>query len=75
MDGIALSPDGQRLASASMDETIKVWDLSIGQELLTLRADTGGFHSVTFSPDGRQIAASGYDGTIRIWDATPLAQP
>ena len=68
--GLAFSPDAKRLASASLDGTVKVWDTATGQELLTLRSDTGGFHSVAFTPDGGRIAAAGHDGTIRIWDAT-----
>ena len=37
---MAFSPDGKRLASASADETVKVWDAATGQETLTLKGHT-----------------------------------
>jgi WD40 repeat protein len=68
--GLAFNPNGKRLASAGLDH-VNLWDVSAGEELLTLGAGLGGFRSVAFSPDGNQLAAAGTDGFIRIWDATP----
>ena len=70
---VAFSSDGKRLASASWDGTVKVWDALTGQELLTLPigADAG---SVAFSPDGHRLASGRRDGTVMIWDATPLPE-
>jgi len=45
---VAFSPDGQRLASASYDQTVKVWDARTGQECLTLKGHTGSVTGVAF---------------------------
>jgi WD40 repeat protein len=66
---VAFSPDGSRIASASLDGTTKVWDAKTGEELLTL-SQGGWVLTAAFSPDGRSVATGGTDGTARIWNAT-----
>jgi len=68
----SLSPDGKRLASASDDSTIKLWDPATGQELLTLKGHEEGVLSVAFSPDGKRLASASYDGTIKLWMQRPV---
>jgi WD40 repeat protein len=67
--GLALSPDGRRLATASMNQTVRVWDLRTGQETLRL---TGGnqevWSKVAFSPNGRLLAWATDFGVIKVWD-------
>ena len=65
---IAFHPDGNRVATASRDRTVKIWDVEKGQALLTL----GGSYwltAVAFSPDGRRLAAGGHSGELMIWDS------
>jgi eukaryotic-like serine/threonine-protein kinase len=58
--GLAFSPDGKRLASAtSGDNAVKVWDAQTGKEMVTLKGHTGGPWSVAFSPDGKRLASGG----------------
>jgi WD40 repeat protein len=64
--GVAFSPDGKRLATASLDKTAKVWDVSSGQESLTLTGHTDGLRGVSFSPDGKRLATASADGTVRV---------
>jgi WD40 repeat protein len=71
---VTFSPDGQRLASGSIDKTVILWDLATGQELLTFRGHTGTVTSVNFSPDGQRLASTSEDGTARVWDARPLEE-
>jgi WD40 repeat protein len=67
--GVAFSPDGQRLATASWDQKARVWDAHSGQLLLECTGHTGGVRCVAFSPDGERLATASADQTARVWDA------
>jgi CHAT domain/WD domain, G-beta repeat len=62
---VAFSPEGRRLATASIGMAL-VWDASSGQELATL-THSNWVEGVAFSPDGRRLATASYDKTARIW--------
>ena len=66
---VAFSPDGKRLASASYDKTIKLWNLAAGTELLTLKGHSDVVWFVAFSPDGKRLASGSSDKTVKLWDA------
>lgn len=63
---LAVLPDGQRLVSASSDQTLRIWDLATGQLLQVIDAGAP-LHAVTVTPDGRRIIAGAADGQIQIW--------
>jgi WD40 repeat protein len=68
VSGVAFSPDGRQIATASHDRTARVWAVDGGSELM--RVTHGGFVSgVAFSPDGRQIATASGDNAARVWKA------
>ena len=68
---VVFTPDGQRLASAGDDGTVRLWDLATDQEVLTLQEHVGPVRYVACSPDGTRLASAGDDGTIKVWDARP----
>ncbi|KAK7178376.1 Vegetative incompatibility protein HET-E-1-like protein 15 [Paraphaeosphaeria sporulosa] len=66
---VAFSPDSRRLASASLDKTVKVWDAGSGACLQTLEGHSDSVCSVAFSPDSRRLASASLDKTVKVWDA------
>jgi len=84
VEGVAFSPDGRIIATASDDGTARLWDASNGSlikmlvsdpvyveefdELNISKSHSNFVESVSFSPDGRTLATGSDDGTIRLWD-------
>ncbi|MDE5089406.1 MAG: WD40 repeat domain-containing serine/threonine-protein kinase [Trichodesmium sp. St16_bin2-tuft] len=65
---VALSNDQKIVASGSEDETIKLWEVDSGREILTIRGHSGYVNSVAFSPNGEILASGSDDKTIRLWE-------
>ena len=66
---LALSPDGATLASASWDQTVRLWPLAGGAPRV-LEGHTQNVNGVAFTTDGRAVISVSYDLSVRIW---PLA--
>src|SRR6476661_249595 len=70
---VSFSPDGEIIATASLDNTVKLWNSegTAGTEpepLRTLTGHTGGVVAVAFSPDGTQLVSTSLDKTAILWN-------
>jgi WD40 repeat protein/serine/threonine protein kinase len=67
--GLAYSPGGRHLASASADSSVRIWDVMRGEEIAESPLRHAGMAtSVAFSSDGRHLASAGMDRTVKVWD-------
>jgi WD40 repeat protein len=64
----ALTPDGQRVVSASRDKTLRVWDMRSGELLAVLEGHDDEARDCAVMPDGRRVVSASSDRTLRIWD-------
>ncbi len=65
---VAWSARGTRIASASYDKTVRIWDAQDGDNLVTYQGHWDRVLALAWSPDGNLIASAGNDGTIQIWN-------
>ncbi|MGA1283968.1 MAG: P-loop NTPase fold protein, partial [Prochlorothrix sp.] len=64
---VALSPDGQTIASGSDDRTIRLWTLQ-GEPIGELLGHGDWVNCLTFTPDGQRVISGSADGMVRIWE-------
>lgn len=66
---LAWAPNARRIASASADQTVQVWDALTGRNAFTYTGHSDIVDAVTWSADGWCIASGSYDRTAQVWDA------
>lgn len=70
----AYSPDGRRIVSGAMDNTLKLWDAKTGVAIITLAGHAENVLACAFSPDGARIVSASEDKTLKLWDAATGAE-
>jgi WD40 repeat protein len=65
---LAISPDGELIASASMDHTARLWSTSTRKPFGRVLQHASVISTVAFSPDGQLVATGGRENTIFLWD-------
>ena len=64
---VSFSADGQTLATAHEDGSVKVWNPKDGSEIAQFRGHRGALLAVAMSPDGKTVASGGGDATVKVW--------
>lgn len=81
INAFAISPDDRWIATISLDNTARLWDLKAsdpGAAPLVLRGHQGSIRTLAISPDSHWLATGGADHSTRLWNlksADPGARP
>ena len=65
---VSFSPDGQRIASGHLDQTITIWEAATGKPIRVLHGHAANVRDVAFSPDGWRLASRSQHDGAKIWD-------
>jgi WD40 repeat protein len=71
---VAFSPDGKLLATTGYDRLVKLWDVSTGKEVRTLKDHSDAVYGLAFSPDGKYLATGAADRAVKLWDVATGAR-
>lgn len=65
---VLFSPDGQWLASASFDKSVKLWNGITGKFVTVFRGHVGPVYQISWSADSRLLLSGSKDSTLKVWD-------
>ena len=68
------SPNGRRVASASFDKSVKVWDGKSGKFVSTLRGHVRAVYQISWSADGKLLVSGSSDSTVKVGDCVGLGR-
>ena len=68
VESLTFSPDGKMLASCSLDDTVRLWDIESGLNITVFHEYLGTNYSVAFSPDGKLLASADWGVEFIVWN-------
>jgi WD40 repeat protein/predicted Ser/Thr protein kinase len=71
MNRVVVCPEDGTVATCGDDNTVRLWNASLRQEIAVLHAHTDTVTDLAFSHDGEWLASSSIDGTVHLWHARP----
>lgn len=74
ISSVGFGPQGQLLASGSLDHSIRLWDIGSGQCVDTLHGNSSEVWALAFTANGQGIISGSKDGAVRLWPTNPIAK-